>query len=318
MQVSDNSMVSMPIDVLKRCEVLPQFPLDERQALQYLLEGISLEHHDLLDVVDLFAVDVELGDDADGSFPADEEVLQVEASVVLVDLGAEIEDVAVGKHCLEAQNVRAEGAVFYYVFASCVGRGVSPDLARALRSQVKRRLEAKRLDVLVELLEDDSGLAAHDGADLVEPLDFVHVLEVHDDLVEDWHAAADEASVSSLRDHCQLATVAVREYPRDLFGVVGTEEKLGVALVELAEAEVVRLYDAWVIRDSVGWQDGSEVGDILLVEDSEVLALEVVLPVLEANRPLQCSHYDINIPNNVELCQDVTGLTARKVMTVED
>lgn len=142
-------MIGMPIDVLQCCKVLPQLPLDHRQTLQYLLEGVSLEHHYFFDVVDFLAVDVELSDDADCSLPSDEEMLQVEAGVVFVDLGPKIQDFAVREDCFQTQDVRAEGTVLDDILSACVGRSVSSDLTRAFRPQIKRRLESVRLNVLV-------------------------------------------------------------------------------------------------------------------------------------------------------------------------
>lgn len=76
-------------------------------------------------------------------------MLQVETSVVFVDLRAEVEDLAVWEDCLQAEDVGAERTVLDDILSACVGRSVSSDLARALCSQVKRRLEAIRLNVLV-------------------------------------------------------------------------------------------------------------------------------------------------------------------------
>jgi hypothetical protein len=45
-------------------------------------------------------VDVELGDDADGALGADEELFEVEARIVFVNFGGEVEDLAVGEDCL--------------------------------------------------------------------------------------------------------------------------------------------------------------------------------------------------------------------------
>lgn len=93
----------------------------------------------------------------------------------------------------------------------------------------------------------------------------------------------------------------MRENLRDLLGIVRAKEKFGVAFIEFAEAEIMWLYDARIIRNSMAWQYGSKVCDILLIEGSEVLTFEVVLPILEANCPLQYFHYEINYPS-IKVC----------------
>lgn len=57
----------------------------------------------------------------------------------------------------------------------------------------------------------------------------------------------------------------MREYLGHLLSVIGAEEELGVPFVEFPKADVVWLYDTWIIRDRVNWQYRSEISDILLV-----------------------------------------------------
>lgn len=98
--------------------------------------------------------------------------------------------------------MRSERAILNDILPTCVCRCISSYLARALCSQIKRSLKSIRLNVLVELLKNHSCLTSNYRADLVKSLDFVHVLEVYDDLVENWHTSAHQTSVSSLRNNC--------------------------------------------------------------------------------------------------------------------
>jgi hypothetical protein len=110
----------MAVNVLQSCQVFSQLSLDYRQGLQNLFEFVCFEDHDLADVVYLFAENVELGDDADRTFPTNKQLLEVEAGIILVNLGTEVQNIPVWRNCLEAQDVRPQRPILYYVFAASV------------------------------------------------------------------------------------------------------------------------------------------------------------------------------------------------------
>ena len=78
------------------------------------------------------------GDDAERAFGADEEMLQVEAGVVLAQAVQAVPDPAVGEHHFEAEHVLARIAVAQHAGAAGVGRDVAADLARAFGAEADR------------------------------------------------------------------------------------------------------------------------------------------------------------------------------------
>jgi hypothetical protein len=186
-------------------------------------------------------MDVQTSYHAQRPLRPDEQLLQVITSVVLYDLRPQVEHLAVRQHCLEPEDVRAEGTVLDHVLPAGVGRGVAADHAGALSAQVERGLAALCLEELIESLEDHSRLDSSDRAHGVELLDTVHVSEAEDDLVKDRDAATDETGVTALRDDCQFALVAVLEYLRHLLRILRAEEQLRVSFNHFGEAKVIGL-----------------------------------------------------------------------------
>ena len=194
---------------------------DDGKAVEDGLEVVCFEYHYFLYFVDLFAEDVHLGYDPQRSLPADEEMLQVVAGVVLVDLRTKVQDLPVWGDRLEAQDVCPESTVLDDVLAACVGRNVSADEAGPFRAQVEGGLYSIGFEVLVESFEDDARFAVDDGCYWAVCLDFVHVFEVDDYLIENRDASADKAGVSALGDDRKASIIAMGQYLGDLVGSGG-------------------------------------------------------------------------------------------------
>ena len=76
----------------------------------------------------LRAVDGDSSDHADGAFAADEELLDIVASVVLAELGEVVEDGAVGEDSFEAEDGAVQGAIAEETKTTSVGGDVAADV----------------------------------------------------------------------------------------------------------------------------------------------------------------------------------------------
>ena len=139
------------------------------------------------------------GDDAERAFGADEQVFEIVAGVVLLELVEVVQHAAVGQHHFEAEHVRAGDAVGDRRGAAGIGREIAADGAAAFRRQQLRIQPVGRGCGLARALQGDAGLAGHgvrgriDLADAVEPVERQHDLAVERDL------AADETGIAALR-----------------------------------------------------------------------------------------------------------------------
>ena len=124
------------------------------------------------------------GDDAERAFGADEQVLQVVAGIVLLQLVEIVQHAAVGQHHFEAERMRARDAVGDRRGAAGIGREIAADGAGAFRRQQLRIEPVGRGRRFARALQRDAGLARHgvgdriDLADLVEPRERQHDLAV--------------------------------------------------------------------------------------------------------------------------------------------
>ena len=75
------------------------------------------------------------GDDAQRSFGADEQVLQIVTGIVLLQLVEVVKDATVGQHDFDAKRVRACDAVSERSDAARVGGEIAADRAGAFRGQ---------------------------------------------------------------------------------------------------------------------------------------------------------------------------------------
>ncbi len=82
------------------------------------------------------------GDDAQRTFGADQQLLEVVAGVVLAQAGQTVQHAAVGQHRLQAQGQLAHRPVAQHRHAAGIGGQVAADLAAAFRGQRQRKQPA--------------------------------------------------------------------------------------------------------------------------------------------------------------------------------
>ena len=115
------------------------------------------------------------GDDAERAFGADENVPQIVAGVVLLQLVEPVQHASVGKHDFKAEHKVARDAVSERAGAAGIGREVAADGATALGAERQRKQAVDLRGGLLRLGQDDAGFAGHgvgggvDFADAVEP-----------------------------------------------------------------------------------------------------------------------------------------------------
>ena len=78
------------------------------------------------------------GDDAERAFGADEQVLEIVAGVVLLELVEIVQHAAVGQHHFDAERMRARDAMGERGGAAGIGREIAADGAGAFRGQQLR------------------------------------------------------------------------------------------------------------------------------------------------------------------------------------
>ena len=139
------------------------------------------------------------GDDAERAFGADEQVLQIVAGVVLLQLVEIVEHAAVGQHHFEAERMRARDAVGERRGAAGIGRKIAADGAGAFRRQQLRIEPVDRGGGLARPLQGDAGLAGDGVRDGIDLADAVEAVERQHDLAVLRRLAADQAGIAALR-----------------------------------------------------------------------------------------------------------------------
>lgn len=175
--------------------------------------------------------------------------------------------------------MRSERAILDDVFTSCVCCSISSDKARTFSSQIQRCFESVRLKIFVQFFENHSRLASNNRTDFVETLNFIHISKIEENLIEDGNTSANESSISTLRNNSKSPLIAIAEYLRNLICIFGTKQQLGIAFVELPKAQIMRSDNGRVSNNILMREDRFEVLNIPLFKKTEVLSLQVVLPV---------------------------------------
>ena len=209
------------------------------------------------------------GDDAERAFRADEQVAQVVAGVVLLQLVEVVQDAAVGQHHLEAERMRARDAVGERRGAAGVGRKIAADGAASLRRQ---QLRIEPVDVgrgLAGALQGDAGLAGDGVGDRIDLADLVHAVERQHDLAVVRDLSADQAGVAALRhdrgrglvgDLEQLGNLPGRARPQHHRRVAGPQraelDQIGRLLVLVGDGVLLADHG-----DQAGERRGGDGGD---------------------------------------------------------
>jgi len=154
-----------------------------------------------------------LGDDAEKSFGADEEPVEVEAGFVFVSSATEADDGAIGEDDFEAEDVIACDAVFEAARAAGVGDDVAANGAFTEAGGVGRIEQAALLDCILEGLGFDARLDDSDEIGRVDFFDAVEAGEGKDDTAASRDAAADVAVAGTARGDRDF--VAMRKTEKD-------------------------------------------------------------------------------------------------------
>ena len=159
------------------------------------------------------------GDDAEGAFGPDEQLLEIRAEVVLAQGREAVPEGSVGEHDLEAEHLLAHHAVAQHVDAAGVGRDDAADLAGALRADRDRQEQVARGDGVLDRLEDAAGL---DDAGVVVGVDRRGCGSRRDEAEHDLggsvggEGAVDEAGVAALGHDAERKPGAGADHRLDL------------------------------------------------------------------------------------------------------
>ena len=138
------------------------------------------------------------GDDTERAFGADEEVLEIVAGVVLLELVEKVQHATIRQHDFDTHHEVAGDAIGERVGAAGIGGEIAADGAAALGAQRQRKQAVGVGGRLLRLRQHHARLAGHgvrrdiDLADAVEPGQRQHHLAVERDL------AADEPGIAAL------------------------------------------------------------------------------------------------------------------------
>jgi hypothetical protein len=157
-------------------------------------------------------------DNAERALGADEQLLQVDAGVVLDVFAHAFEDLAVGEHGLEPEHEIAGHAIADHAIAAGIGRDVAADGAAAARAEIEREHESVVADTFLQSLQRHAGLGDHDPAAGVDLLDRGHALRRQHDFACQRHGGTHEARHAALRGHGHARLVAEPQEGRDILG----------------------------------------------------------------------------------------------------
>src|SRR5665213_2693548 len=188
------------------------FRLDEISSSAYhgCLLASGDQRHDVLDALQADEGGLDLlgpweqlerrgGDDAERTFAADEEVLQIVARVVLAQAAQPVPGPAIGQHRLDAERQLPHVAIAQDVDAAGIGREVAADLARAFGAEAERKQPVGDFADALGLGEDAAGLDGHGEVQRVERPHAVHPTETDKDAVLRRHRPAAETGIAALR-----------------------------------------------------------------------------------------------------------------------
>ena len=172
-----------------------------------------------------------LGRDAEGPLAADDDAGQVVAGVVL-RRPADLDDLAVGQHELQTEDVVDRDAVLQRVRPAGVGGDVAADGAGPLARRVGGVVVARRLQVIGQPDVDDARL---DHGVAVAEVDFedpLHPRQGDHDAAADRQAAAGQARARPARQERDAVLVADLDDRDDLLGRGREDDDVGLVLLD--------------------------------------------------------------------------------------
>ncbi len=194
------------------------------------------------------------GDDAERAFGADEDMPQVVAGVVLLQLRQQVHDAAVGQHHLDPHHQVARDAVGDCAGAAGIGGEIAADRAAALRAKRKRKQPVDRRRGVLRFRQHDAGFAGHRVRCGIHFADLVEARERKDKFAVERDLPADQAGIAALRDQRRLGLVRELEDRLHLGDRAGTQQHRRAAMIDAAAFDQIRL-------------ERSRIGDCVSVAD---------------------------------------------------
>ena len=114
------------------------------------------------------------GDNAERSFTADKQLLQVVAGRVFAQRPHAVQHGTVGQHNLEPENEGTSGSIPDDVYSARIRRDVAADLAAALGTETQRKQSINRSRCLLDFCQDAARLDFHREIDRVDVPNPVH------------------------------------------------------------------------------------------------------------------------------------------------
>ncbi len=179
------------------------------------------------------------GDDAERALGADEQVVEIVAGIVLLELVEIVEHAPVGEHDFEAERMRARDAVGERGGAAGIGREVAADGAGPLRRQQLRIEPVHRGGGFPRPLQRHAGFAGHGVGDRIDLADAVEAIEREHDLAVLRDLAADQAGIAALRHDRGRGLVGELEDGGDLADAARPQHHRGVAAEHVAHLQEI-------------------------------------------------------------------------------
>ena len=181
-----------------------------------------------------------LGDDAQRSFRADEQIFERIAGDVLHAFVPGPEDFAVRQHHLHSHDVVAGNAVFEAAQPTGIFGDVSADGGNFHRTGVGRIKQARRVGCIRDLHRGYARLDQYRQVRAVEFENLVHLHRAQNDAVRAGQTAAAQSGAGAARDDRSFCVVGQSENARDLFGGPGKHDAAGHLLERSGAIKGVR------------------------------------------------------------------------------
>ena len=180
------------------------------------------------------------GDDAERALGADEQVLEIVAGIVLLELVEIVQHAPVGEHHLDAERVRARDAVGERGGAAGIGGEIAADGAGALRRQQLRIEPVHGRRRLARPQQRHAGLAGHGIGDRIDLADAVEAVERQHDLAVLRDLPADQAGIAALRNDRGRGVVRELEDFGDLGDRARPQHHRGMSAKHVAHLDEIR------------------------------------------------------------------------------
>ena len=211
------------------------------------------------------------GDDAERAFGADEQVAQIVAGIVLLQLRQRVQHAPVGEHHFQPERHLARHAIGQRRGTAGIGGEVAADGAASFGAERQRKQAVDVAGALLRDLQHHAGLAGHGVGRGVDVADAVHPPHRHHHLAMMRGLPADQAGIAALR-HQRDALLGGEPADRGhLRGRTGPQHQRRAAVIEVALLGEVR-------------RDVGRIGDRISVADNGAKARD------QFGRERRCRH----------------------------